>query len=143
MARILVIDDMAPVRATWRDILEDAGHEVFDAPDGEKGLTLATREPIDLVLTDLFMPDKDGIETIRELRRTRPEIRIIAISGNIARGGQSFLRMARNLGADYTLSKPIEQQQLVAAVDYVLQQKERTESVEADRSAGSNMPDIN
>src|SRR5215471_13095472 len=81
MARILVIDDDSLVRATARAILESAGHAVTSAADGNLGLNQCIKEPFDLVLCDIFMPNKDGIETIRQLRRSCPGLPIIAMSG--------------------------------------------------------------
>jgi len=81
MARILLIDDDAPVRRTLRKMLERQGYEVEEAPDGKAGLTLYQENPADLIITDLIMPEMEGIETIMELRRRFPDVKIIAMSG--------------------------------------------------------------
>lgn len=119
--RILIIDDDDLVRATVRDILEEAGFAVLDAPDGRQGLEVFERNPVDAVITDILMPEKEGIETILEMRRIRVDVPIIAISGGGATGDLQFLQFAGRLGADRILPKPIDPAQLVQAVRQVLQ----------------------
>ncbi len=118
--RLLVIDDDAMVRATLRDILEEAGFEVIEAADGERGLAAFDRTPVDLVITDILMPGKEGIETIVELRRRHLALPIIAVSGGGATHNLEFLRFAKQLGADRILAKPIGADDLVQAVREVL-----------------------
>jgi CheY-like chemotaxis protein len=81
MARILLIDDDEPVRTTLRLTLEHFGHTVIEARDGTEGLALFQHANADLVITDIVMPEKDGLEVLRELRRMHPSVKIIAISG--------------------------------------------------------------
>lgn len=81
MTRILVIDDEPQVRAMLRQMLEREGYEVVEAEEGEEGMRRYREQPVDLVITDILMPQKEGIETIRALRRTNPGVKIIAISG--------------------------------------------------------------
>lgn len=100
-----------------RMTLEDAGYEVEDAPDGKKGVMLFRENPTDIIITDILMPEREGIETILELRKDFPGIKIIAISG----GGRfkspnTFLTMAEHFGAARTFSKPIRQRELLSAV---------------------------
>ena len=120
MARILLIDDNAELRHLLRLQLEGAGHAVLEAPDGGEGIRLYRSGRVDLVLCDLFMPGKEGLETIRELRGAG-EGRIIAISGDGPVDASDFLRMARMLGAARTLSKPFDAPTLLEAVREVLQ----------------------
>jgi len=113
----LVIDDDPIVRQTIQAILEEAGYSVTCAEDGRRGLAAFRRNRPDVVVTDIIMPEKEGIETILELRRIWPEGRIIAISG----GGRTakkddFLRIAKGCGADAVLAKPFEPEELVALV---------------------------
>jgi len=126
MARILVIDDDSLVRATVRAILESARHAVTSAADGDLGLNQCIREPFDLVLCDIFMPNKDGIETIRHLRRSCPTLPIIAMSGGptIASlaGQMDLLAVAQDLGATKTIAKPFTRQRLLTLVDECLNQ---------------------
>jgi len=116
-ARILVADDDAAVRCFLREVLEQGGHEVIEAADGKQALRQARSERVDLVITDLVMPEQEGIETIQALRRDVPDVRVIAISG--AFGGQ-FLKTAQLLGADAVLSKPVSAELLLARVAEVL-----------------------
>jgi CheY-like chemotaxis protein len=115
-ARILVIDDDAAVRETLRQVLESAGHAVTCAEDGERGLEAFETARPDLVITDIIMPEREGIATILELRRRRPDRPIVAISGGGRTGGTDFLTMARRLGADAALPKPFELEELLDTV---------------------------
>ncbi len=117
---ILVIDDDEIIRHLFRDILEREGYTVLDAPDGNKGLKQYRENPTDLVITDLIMPNKEGIETIRDLRREFPDIKIIAVSGGGRIGPDSYLQMARNFGALHALTKPIDRKTLLKTVEEVL-----------------------
>jgi DNA-binding NtrC family response regulator len=116
MACILIIDDEADLRATMRAALEQDGHEVFEAKNGTGGLALLDKIPVELVITDILMPEKDGLETIVALHRDRPDIRIIAISGGGNDGGTRFLSIAEKFGASRILAKPFRRQQLQDAV---------------------------
>lgn len=120
MARILVIDDEELVRFTVRHALESAGHEVIEATDGAEGMSQVEAKSIDLVVTDVLMPNKEGIETIRELRLLADPPRIIAISGGGRTGNVDFLELARKLGADDVLAKPFTARELTETVSRVL-----------------------
>ena len=121
-ARILIIDDDTSVRAVIKGALSDEGYEVLEAADGKEGLKSYQNSPTDLVITDLVMPEKEGIETIIELRREFPTVKIIAISGGNRYGIDSNLNMARRLGAKRTLTKPFKIPELLAAVRVVLEE---------------------
>ncbi len=120
IARILVIDDEASIRTMLQQMLEGSGHEVAVAAQGAEGLTLFGEHPVDLVITDIFMPEKEGIETILELRQRSPQTKIIAISGGGRAGNLDILATAKNLGAHQTLAKPFERQELLDAVNAAL-----------------------
>lgn len=121
MANILVIDDEAPMRRFVVLALEKQGHAVAEASDGAEALKIMAERTIDLVITDLLMPETDGIETIMELRRLYPATKIIAISGGGEyQSGKGFLRAAESLGADRTLTKPFEFKHLLPAVEALL-----------------------
>lgn len=123
MARILVIDDEASIRDMLRLALEEAGHEVTLAVDGAAGLRQVRQTLPDLVVTDLIMPEKEGIETILELRRvTSAHLPIVAISGGGKGGQREYLEVARKLGADRTLSKPFKIAHLLAVIQELLDQ---------------------
>ena len=120
MARILVIEDDDGVRGLLLQILEGAGYEVVGTTEGEEGIRAYRREPADLVITDIMMPEKDGVEIIRELRRDYPDVRIIAITG--FRGRFNRLPAAEYLGAQRTFLKPFSTQEMLEAVREVLDQ---------------------
>jgi len=120
MATIVVIDDDADVRQTLTRILGSAGHAVHEAAYGEAGLRLAAELAPALVITDILMPEKEGIEIIRELRRAQPRLRILAISGGGQPGALDFLDMARALGADAALAKPFRRVELLDLVTGLL-----------------------
>ena len=120
MARILVIDDDPQVRAMLRQMLERAGYEVVDARDGKEAIKRYHEERVDLVITDLIMPEMEGIETIMELQRDNPDAKIIAISGGGRIGPESYLHIAEQLGALRTFAKPIEREEFLETVEEVL-----------------------
>jgi CheY-like chemotaxis protein len=117
---ILVIDDDETIRVLLRKILEREGYRVVDAPDGNKGIKRYQESPTDLVITDLIMPVKEGIETIHDLRQEFPHVKIIAVSGGGRIGPESYLKMAKGVGALYTLSKPFDRMVLLKAVKEVM-----------------------
>ncbi|MGH7033572.1 MAG: response regulator [Stellaceae bacterium] len=116
MATILVIDDDAAVRRVLVRSLAGAGHEIVEAEDGSSGLARFRECAPTLVITDIVMPQTEGIETIREIRRAAPQVKILAISGSSIAGSAHYLDMARKLGADVTLVKPIRPAELRDAV---------------------------
>lgn len=118
--RILVIDDEEPVRLVIGGVLRQAGYEVQCAADGRSGLELSKTQNFDLLITDLFMPERDGLETIMALRRGHAPLKIIAISGFVQTLGEDYLKIARHLGADLTLSKPFSRTELMEAVEKLL-----------------------
>ena len=120
MKRILVIDDDMQMREMLRQVLERAGYEVEDAADGKIGMNIQRQEPVDLVITDLIMPEKEGIETIRELRRDFPQLKIVAISGGGRISANGYLNVAKTIGADHTFSKPFELKELIGTVKDLL-----------------------
>ncbi len=116
MARVLVIDDEPLVRGLVRSMLKRAGHDAVEAIDGDEGLHAAAAGGFDLVVCDLFMPGKDGIETIRELHERFPDLPIIAVSGGAFGGALDLLGPAQVLGARLALRKPFTYQELLDAV---------------------------
>lgn len=120
MPKILVIDDDRMVRETLRLILEPAGYQLLFATDGRQGTSAFAEHRPDLVITDILMPEKEGVETIGDLRRASPTLPIIAISGGGRMGGISFLSVAERFGADKVFAKPFEPEDIVAAVATLL-----------------------
>ena len=116
VALILIIDDDDQLRGMLREMLEHAGYEVTDASNGKEGIRLYRENPADLVITDLIMPEKEGIETIMDLRQEFPEVKIIAMSGGGRVEPDSYLHMARGLGALCTLTKPLDRNALLRTV---------------------------
>jgi CheY-like chemotaxis protein len=114
--RILIVDDCPMARLALRTMLESVGYTVSEAEDGDQVVKAAGRVKADLVLCDIFMPGRDGLEVIRELRRGSPNIKIIAISGGAFVGKMDMLQIALRLGADEVLYKPISEQLLLETV---------------------------
>ncbi|MGO8919192.1 MAG: response regulator [Stellaceae bacterium] len=120
MALILVIDDSAAVRRLLCDTLAGQGHAVLDASNGEAGMALFRERRPDLVITDMVMPVKEGIETIQEIRKSEQTVKILAISGSSEKSERLYLGAARKLGADATLVKPFPPAALLEVVDQLL-----------------------
>src|SRR5439155_8038786 len=120
MAHVLVIDDEPVTRMVVCALLENAGHTVSEAANGDAGLVIFFTNSPDLVITDILIPGKDGIETIRELRRTNPEVKIIALSGDVRFDVPSILKAAHLLGADQVMEKPFRNDKLLRMVEQVL-----------------------
>ena len=125
MARILIIDDDHQMRGVLRDLLESHGYDVIEASDGAVGSRLYREGPADLIITDIFMPSQEGLETIRGLRRAFPDARVIAMSGGMSNRGYDPLPIARALGARRTLAKPFHNDDLLKAVSEVLEEPGR------------------
>ena len=119
MPSILIIDDDEQVRMILQRALTAAGHTVITACDGAEAVRLYRAEPTDLVITDVFMPNQEGLGTIMELRREYPGLGIIAMSGSSSRS-PSWLTVAAHLGVHRTLAKPFTMAQLTEAVAEVL-----------------------
>lgn len=116
MAKILVIDDEPQIRTMLKDILENEGYEVIEAENGEVGIRQYKNDPTDVVITDIVMPDKEGIATIRELKQEFPDIKIIAMSGGGRGVADNYLMMAEAFGVKRVFKKPIAYDELVSAV---------------------------
>jgi DNA-binding response OmpR family regulator len=124
MARILLIDDDNPVRTMLRQTLVYFGHTVIEARNGKEGLdSFAVARP-DLVITDIVMPEKEGLEVLMELRNKQPPVKIIAMSGGGRQSAMDYLRIAKHLGAAKTLAKPFSNEALLAAINELLQADE-------------------
>jgi CheY-like chemotaxis protein len=117
IARILVIDDEVEFRALARRILEAEGHEVIEAGTGDEGIAQCEAHQPDIIVTDIFMPEKSGIETILQIRQTNAAVRIIAVSGAGGLASGDLLASAARAGADRTLEKPFRARQFVEAIE--------------------------
>ncbi len=120
MGRILVVDDDPQMRDMISETLKIAGHEVEGACDGAEAMNRLKDNRFDLAIIDIVMPEKEGIETIREVRRDYPDLKFFAISGGGRLGPQQYLEVAESLGADRTFVKPFDRQDLLTAIDEVL-----------------------
>lgn len=120
MAKILIIDDDETILNVFNRFLTGEGHEVMVAQDGRQGLRVLEREELDLVITDIMMPETDGLEVVMAIRGKGTQIPVIAISGGMHAMPMDFLPMAKKFGAEQVLYKPVELDDLLAAVDQVL-----------------------
>jgi len=116
VAKLLVVDDDEAVRMMLKLMLEKDSHDVATAENGIQALNCLRRQLPDVVILDIIMPEKEGFETIVELRRDYPSLKIIAISGGGSIGATDYLKLAKTLGAHLTIEKPIRKEELKAAV---------------------------
>ena len=119
MASILIVDDEAPVRALLRHILEEDGHQVREAANGQIGLTLYREDPADLVITDILMPERDGLDVTLALTREFLDAKVIAMTG--ASSNKNFLNVAKLFGARQVLQKPFSVEAVRQLVWYTLE----------------------
>ena len=123
MTRILIVDDDQPVREMLQQMLEKEGYAIETAADGNEAIRKFDKNLPDLVITDIVMPDKEGLEIIRHFKQQKPQTKVIAISGgayNIE--ARNTLKIAKALGAFETLAKPLKRSELVSAVKAGLQE---------------------
>ena len=120
MARILLIDDNYMLRESLTMLLAEAGHEVDTAENGRLALQLFRSQSFDLVITDIVMPEMDGLEFIQEVKQFCPQVKIIAISGGGRCSPQDYLEIAGVLGVSATIAKPFANKDLLAMVEEVL-----------------------
>lgn len=118
--KVLVIDDDAKITRVLDLKLRKAGYQVIVAANGEAGLNLFKAQQPDMVITDILMPGKEGLETIMELRRDFPEVKIIAISGGGHVGADEYLDLAKKFGAQYAFTKPFTGKEILQAVGDLL-----------------------
>jgi DNA-binding response OmpR family regulator len=120
MPSILLIEDDELFRDALANALTEHGYTVTQAEDGEQGVKLFRAAPADLVITDIVMPNKEGIATVVELRRAHPKLGIIAMSGGAAHEPELYLKIAGTFGATRTLKKPFDLRTLLKAIEEVL-----------------------
>jgi len=116
MALVMIVDDDQQILKLLSEIIQKEGHQVVATEDGEQAFQQFQKQHIDLVITDLLMPNKEGLELIQELRGIRPELKIIAYSGGGKMQPDNYLDFAKGMGADRVFSKPIPIKQLTTAV---------------------------
>jgi|SRR5882724_10750867 len=127
IASILVVDDEEDVREVLRGILEGADYRVTTAEDGKEASKLLAAETFSLVLTDLLMPDRDGIEVVGELRKKYPDIPVVVMSGGGRMRHVEYLKMAKSFGAHAALEKPFKSELLLATIGGLLAKKKPAE----------------
>ena len=137
MAVILIVDDDPTVRAIAAELLRADDHALIEAEDGKLALQVIAAVPIDLIVLDLLMPNVDGLEVIRSVRQSHPDIRILAISSGGRSGAQSYLDAARAFGADDTLMKPLRLATFADKVNRLL-----LHSFGQSDSQGSDSPEL-
>lgn len=120
MAKILVIDDEPSIAVMLKKMLEKAGHEVEIAGNGKEGLILFGEFHPDLLITDIVMPEKEGLELIFELRKKNPDLKIIAISGGGRFQYQGYLTSAKHLGANMVFQKPFDHREFMNGISDLL-----------------------
>lgn len=120
MARILLIEDDQPLRQALARLISRQGYDVVEADNGRTALQKVAEQPTDAVITDMIMPEMEGVETIQALRRSHPTAKIIAISGGVRSSAEAYLRIARALGAQKILTKPLDPWELLGALQDVL-----------------------
>jgi DNA-binding response OmpR family regulator len=116
MQSILVIDDNEIMNEMIVQLLTEAGYQAEGVPDGRHGLKRLETTSFDLIVTDIIMPEKEGLETIVAIRKTNKLVPIIAISGGGKLGPETYLLLAREFGADYVFQKPFKNVEFLAAV---------------------------
>jgi len=120
MAKVLLVDDDKDFRNMVRLMLLKQGHVVVEAADGKQAFELYQNSPADVVLTDLVMPEQEGLETIKKFRSNWPDLKIVAMSGGLRGSSADFLKIAAHLGANRTLSKPFSFQDLSLTMESLL-----------------------
>ena len=120
MARILIIDDEAMIRNLLVKILEREGYETVTASGGKDGLKIHRENPADLIITDLVIPEMNGIETIMELCRNFQNVKIIAVSGGGKIDPETYLQIAKTMGTIKTIAKPFDRKELLKTVQELL-----------------------
>lgn len=119
MFKVLVIDDSSVIVEYIRGNLEKAGYEVLTAENGKSGIEMIDRYDLDLVITDIIMPERDGVEVMMHIKRQYPELRTIVISSGGAISAKDHLSMASMLGADFVMQKPVDSHKLLSTISLI------------------------
>lgn len=116
---IMIVDDDPDIRNIVKHLLQGEGYRITQAENGVECLACFRKDPADLIVLDLVMPEKEGLETLEELRQIAPEVKIVVVSGGLSTG-QSFLKVAKLMGADATMAKPMDTSKLLTTVAELL-----------------------
>jgi DNA-binding NtrC family response regulator len=122
MSQILIIEDDQQMREMVKQMLQRAGHTAIGAGDGHEGMQIVHEQAIDLIITDIIMPEQEGLETIMQVRRDYPNIPVIAISGGGRVEPENYLHSAKLLGAAHTFTKPLNRDEMLRVVMQLLVQ---------------------
>ena len=122
MPTILVVDDDPEIRSTLKKLLELSGHSVFTASSGVEAQQCLAKDDVDLMITDIVMPDQDGLENMKAAKLLKPELPIVAMSGGGRLKTENYLRLAKAVGADAVLEKPFDTKTLLQTIQEVLKQ---------------------
>jgi YesN/AraC family two-component response regulator len=120
MKKILIIDDELSIQKLLKMLLERNRYQTFEASNGTQGIALYKKHKPDLIITDLIMPEKEGLETIRELKKIDPDVKIIALSGGGLGDPKMYLNMASTFGAVRTFNKPVDNDILISNIKEIL-----------------------
>ena len=120
MEKILVIDDEPVIRVLLRQLFEKRSYTVFEASDGAEGLDLYRKENPDVVVTDLIMPEEEGLSVIKKIKKIKPDANIIAISGGGLGSAEVYLKLAKSMGAQYVFQKPFDDKEMLSTVENML-----------------------
>ena len=120
MAKVLIIEDAADFRVAYREMLEGEGYEVIEAANGVEGLERLKSATVDLIITDIMMPEKGGLETIMDIRKDYPDVKIIAITGAVPPDSEALLRLANQYRVSRVLGKPVQFKELFETIDELL-----------------------
>jgi CheY-like chemotaxis protein len=120
MASILIVDDDPTVRLIARELLRDGDHAVVEAADGDLAMAVIAAVPLDLIVLDLLMPNRDGLEVLRHVKASYPDIRVLAVSSGGRIGAVSYLETARVFGADGVMMKPLRLDTFASMVEALL-----------------------
>ena len=121
MKKVLIIDDEQAIRHMVKRLVEKAGYAVEVASDGEEGLALIENNSFDLIITDIIMPKREGLEVITSVRKSQPNVKIIAMSGGGRFTPEGYLKSAQILGADKTFTKPFNHREMLSAIEELME----------------------
>ena len=139
MQTLLIIEDDHHILLMIKRMLEPLGLEIKLASDGQEGLDMFHKFEVDLVITDIIMPEKEGLEIIREMRRERPKLKIIAMSGGGKISADNYLETAKIFGAEIILEKPFTRKQMVSAVQKLLGDTSSNTKYSGNSGAGDDL----
>jgi YesN/AraC family two-component response regulator len=143
MQKILIIEDDHHILLMMKKMLDNKGFEITLASNGKEGLEIFNKNTFDLVITDIIMPEKEGLETIREMKRACSDLKIIAMSGGGKISADNYLETAKIFGASKLLEKPFTRQQLVTAVQEIMGESPGSNQNKEENQPGTGLEQEN